>query len=361
MDSATKYKNYDFFADENWRTYSTNIFPPPARSQLEKIRRKWYQANIDPSFDPKFDVNPNEPNQEENSATEEPQTQNLPEENKTDSINKQDPKSNEKTATKEQPNEQTPKPHQHSANCGHSHAEKLPQQQIKSVSFLTNSLFTIEAFLKLNFLVSIVILQDFANWIALLICILALIRQCKRPRWNKEYAEKIVYNEYFHNIWYMVPFFLFQRQSNIIYFAPLAIHVWIGVCEYINLKGGKILEILKGPVEKTRTKRVYLMGLKQKIEIFMFFYLIILMFVSQTNLMVIILYSNYLRIKYVVNRNLMMTCYEIDLWIRTNIVKETSPKILKWVYGKIVQFCSYMVTPNAIKKTEEKKEEQKTN
>jgi len=52
-----------------------------------------------------------------------------------------------------------------------------------------------------------------------------------------------------------VPFFLFQRQQNFIYFAPLAIHAWIGLCEDINLKSERLMKIFKGPVDKTRKKR----------------------------------------------------------------------------------------------------------
>ena len=101
------------------------------------------------------------------------------------------------------------------------------------------------------------------------------------------------------------------------------------------------------------------MSLKQKIEIFMLFNLVIMIFFSQSNLLIVILYSNYLRIKYVVNRNLMMAFSEIDVWIRNRIVRESSPRIVKWIYSKICAFCSYMVTPTNLKKNEEKKDEKK--
>ena len=365
MDSVNKYKSYDFFVDENWNSYISNIFPPPTRSQLEKIKRKWYHQNIDPSFDVKFDAEtskdesmPDEHKQEEklddNKAVPEPEIK------KEEKKPKEEPKPQETQKPQEKPKDSEPKPHQHHPNCSHSHSETSTPSN--AVSTITNILFSLEGFLKFNFLISMIILPDYASFIALGICVLALIRQCKRPRWNKEYAEKLIYNEYFHNIWYMVPFFFFPKQQSFIYFIPLGIHSWIGLCEFINLKKGKLYELLKNPVDKTRNKRAYLMSMKQKVEIFQLFNLVVLLFLAQSNLLIILLYSNYIRIKYVVNKNLMLAFYEINLWIKTHIVKETSPRPLKWIYNKICQFCVYMVTPSAMKKTEEKKvEEKKTN
>ena len=370
MDSVNKYKSYDFFIDENWTSYSSGIFPQPTRNQLEKIRRKWYQSNIDPNLDVKFDLNPNESPKEENAKEEKeeekvPNVQTSSENKESKEEKKVEPeiKTEQKCEKKEEkPKEssnfqQQPQAHHHDPNCNHSQSQAKP-----TVSALTNILFSFEGFLKFSFLVSLILLQEYASWIALAICVLALIRQCKRPRWNKEYAEKLMYNEYFHNIWYMIPFLLFPKQQSFLYFVPLTIHIWIGLCEYINLKNGKLLTIFKSPVEKTRNKRVYLMSLKQKFEIYLFFNLIIYFFFAQSNLLIIVLYSNYLRIKYVVNRNLINAFFEIDLWIRNHIVKETSPRIIKWLYRKIVQFCSYMVTPSTAavnKNKEEKKEEEK--
>jgi len=369
MDPITKYKNYDFLTDENWTAYISNKFPAPTRSQLEKIRRKWYQSNIDPSFDVKFDVGSNDLPKEEVHKSDDQKEEPISEENQSKSAMKEDIKEEKKHQNDEKtelkPKEKPTKgvssssqEHQHNANCSHSHSAAPPKDS-NTPSMMTNVLFTVEGFLKFFFLLSIVLSSDFSTSVALAICVLALIRQCKRPRWNKEYAEKLIYNEYFHNIWYIVPFFLFPRQQNFIYFAPLAIHAWIGLCEYINLKSEILMKIFKGPVDKTRKNRGYLMSLKQKIEIFMLFNLVIMIFFSQSNLLIVILYSNYLRIKYVVNRNLMMAFSEIDVWIRNRIVRESSPRIVKWIYSKICAFCSYMVTPTNLKKNEEKKDEKK--
>lgn len=363
MDPIRKYQNYDFFMDDNWRSYSSNLFPHPTSSQMEKIRRKWYQANIDPSFDVKFDSNENPfPEKEENSQ-EKPKEEEIKEEPEEELKQENDLLKNksENFQEKTQENKEMPK-HTHGPNCNHSHQHTFQQAnpqttatEPKTSSTFTNILFYIEGFLKFNFLMTFVMMPTIANWIAFTICCLALLRQCKRPRWTREYGEKIVFNEYFHNIWYMLPFLFFPRAQGFIYFAPLTIHIWIAFCEFVNLKGGNFLKFLKNPVEKTRQQRNYLILMKQKLEIFHLFHLIVFLFFGQSNLLILLLYSNYLRVKYVVNRHLVMAFFEIDLWIRNHIVKESSPRIFKWIYDKICRFCSYMVTPSNIKKDQNPK------
>lgn len=45
-----KYKDYEKFdwtLNDKWQIYFSNIFPIPAREQLQKIKKKWYKNNID--------------------------------------------------------------------------------------------------------------------------------------------------------------------------------------------------------------------------------------------------------------------------------------------------------------------------
>lgn len=50
-----EYRKYDWTLSDKWQTYLNNIFPTPARDKLEKIRRRWYKANIDKEFDVEFE------------------------------------------------------------------------------------------------------------------------------------------------------------------------------------------------------------------------------------------------------------------------------------------------------------------
>ena len=39
---------------KTWQNYLNNIYPIPSRDKVEKIRRKWYKKNKEPSFDIEF-------------------------------------------------------------------------------------------------------------------------------------------------------------------------------------------------------------------------------------------------------------------------------------------------------------------
>lgn len=51
------YKKYDWQNDKEWQNYFNNIYPVPSREKVEKIRRKWYKKNKEPSFDIEFKEN----------------------------------------------------------------------------------------------------------------------------------------------------------------------------------------------------------------------------------------------------------------------------------------------------------------
>jgi len=65
------------------------------------------------------------------------------------------------------------------------------------------------------------------------VSLLALYRQLKRPRWNKEYGRVLFVNEFSHNVIYLCGFF-FVHNFRILYDIPLIVHFWIGIAEYLN-------------------------------------------------------------------------------------------------------------------------------
>lgn len=48
------YKRFDWASNEKWQAYLKNIYPVPPADRLEKVRRKWYKANVDKLFDVDF-------------------------------------------------------------------------------------------------------------------------------------------------------------------------------------------------------------------------------------------------------------------------------------------------------------------
>ena len=50
MESERRYRNFDWGRCVEWQSYLSNIFPSPTLEQVQRIRRRWYQRNIDPSI-----------------------------------------------------------------------------------------------------------------------------------------------------------------------------------------------------------------------------------------------------------------------------------------------------------------------
>ncbi len=50
MESERRYRNFDWGRCVEWQSYLSNIFPSPSLEQVQRIRRRWYQRNIDHSI-----------------------------------------------------------------------------------------------------------------------------------------------------------------------------------------------------------------------------------------------------------------------------------------------------------------------
>eukprot|EP00743_Colponemidia_sp_Colp-15_P002381 GILK01002580.1.p1 GENE.GILK01002580.1~~GILK01002580.1.p1 ORF type:complete len:232 (-),score=37.13 GILK01002580.1:175-870(-) len=54
MESSSKAEEaflaFDFSADARWQTYFSNLYPTPPMKLVNKYKKKWYKANVDPSF-----------------------------------------------------------------------------------------------------------------------------------------------------------------------------------------------------------------------------------------------------------------------------------------------------------------------
>mmetsp|Transcript_2498 Transcript_2498/g.2124 ORF Transcript_2498/g.2124 Transcript_2498/m.2124 type:complete len:86 (-) Transcript_2498:835-1092(-) len=50
-EAEQKYASYDWSQNSEWINHLGNFFPTPSGSKLEKIKRKWYNKNIDSSLE----------------------------------------------------------------------------------------------------------------------------------------------------------------------------------------------------------------------------------------------------------------------------------------------------------------------
>lgn len=315
-ESQPQFSTFDFFSNPKFQNYFENLYPTPTYTQLDRIKRKWYKNNIDLSFD--IDSNKNPDQQTENMTF------------------------NQETSKKEETEERKNNFNNNSENKGSFIAEegvKLP--------FFKNILFMLEAYLKFSFMVSFVGFRFFASYLGMVISILALYRQGKRPRFTRDYGAKIAFSEHFHNLLYFSIFMFYPDFANIIYFLPMMLHCWIGLCNYVFLKKGKIYVALKKHVDLTRVNEKNMLVFKQTLEIVLLVWLLIkLFFTLHYSVTLILIYGSYIRVKYHLNENMEKAFQKIDVWIRGYVFSERCPGIVGKIYDKFVDLCRYAVKLN---------------
>jgi Transmembrane protein 33/Nucleoporin POM33 len=174
---------------------------------------------------------------------------------------------------------------------------------------LQKGAYDAENVLKLMFILSAFIPNGYTSTLAYFICILAILRQLKRPRWEKDYGQKFFSSEFTHNMFYLFVFYFFPGYVHFLYYFPLVIHFWIGIAEYLNLRQGALLRgkshitslVAQKYVDATRAQKEKLMDMKNKIEIYLMPFSLVLIFFGMSTPFLVFALSNYLRIKYYLN------------------------------------------------------------
>ena len=249
-DPTDEYLLFDFFSNPQFISHFERLFPTPTKEEMERIKMKWYQKNIDPSFDIYFAPNSVKKADELKQRDENPRdnhhsTQNF-ENNKNNGVDKTIP-----------------------ANTSNPPANLDPDEKPVQLPFFQN-VFFIETFLKFSFAPSVLGFSLFAlsvNKLGITISILALIRQGKFPRFTKEYARKILICEDFHNLFFFILFSFYPDFSNPLYFLPMMGYFLTDVCNFLFLKKWRIYMAFRRYVDAIRKIEKTLLGLKQKIEI----------------------------------------------------------------------------------------------
>eukprot|EP01016_Furgasonia_blochmanni_P052391 TRINITY_DN8345_c0_g4_i1.p1 TRINITY_DN8345_c0_g4~~TRINITY_DN8345_c0_g4_i1.p1 ORF type:complete len:342 (+),score=78.76 TRINITY_DN8345_c0_g4_i1:65-1090(+) len=208
--------------------------------------------------------------------------------------------------------------------------------------------FGVEGMIKIAFFFSLLLMPVYSNMIAFIINISGFLRQTKLPKWNKEYARRVFTNEFMQNLWYMLPFYFSPAPKSWVYYFPLGIHFWIGVSEFVRMRLFTTFLYTFAPFKKiiefTKENRNLVMIQKAQIEIFMFLYSIIhgALYAGLAVILIVLFYGNFLRVKYMINNFTQYAFTQIDDYCNTIVYRGPAP--IRYVYGKIRQFCKYLVT-----------------
>lgn len=274
-ETAKKYEEFNFSTDPRWRAYFDNLFPTPSFDMVDKIKRKWYRKNIDPNFN---DINENIP---------------FNTSNQTGNIN---PNIN---------------PQQQSANTNPRVAQP------------PSTLFKIEGYLKLAFIPGLIFSSGFhLKILVVFICLMAILRNFGAPKFNKEYLLKVIPSEFTANLLYLLAISLVSSQNGFVFFLPIAIHLSSGIVEFLSRTNPSLLinrPKLNEFATLIKNNRNHLIIAKNKIEFCIFIYLILLTLFGGSSLFQIIIYLQFLNLKYKFNGNMQTAIWEVRNYLVGNV------------------------------------------
>ncbi|KAL4450948.1 hypothetical protein ABPG74_011790 [Tetrahymena malaccensis] len=189
--------------------------------------------------------------------------------------------------------------------------------------------YTAENILKIVFPYFCFIQRDlYADILVYLICILVIIRQLK-PTFTSQFFALLIYNEYFQNIVFTIPYYFFG-QKGIIYYSIFAIHFSVGIADYIYLSQKAPYKLFKNVTDYIRSNKQQIMLLKNFVEVLLLVVEIVFVVTDIRQLIIVVFYCNFLRIKYYFNENLLKVISLIDTFFQDNFEKPDSPRILRY-------------------------------
>ena len=146
-DPIEEYLSFNFFSNSQFISHFERLYPTPNQEQMERIKRKWFQKNINPLLDIDFvrnsgnsDKKPDDSKQKDENPRNNDSTQNF-ENNKSNGDDNTIP-----TNSSNQPNPD-------------------PDEKPVQMPFFQNVFFTIEAYLKFSFMLSYLGFRLFANYL----------------------------------------------------------------------------------------------------------------------------------------------------------------------------------------------------
>lgn len=273
-DPISKYTSFDF-SNSNWQTYLANLYPSPNYTQIEKVKRKWYKANIDSSFDMDYD----------------------------EKAYGQNPTANTNT---------------------------------QQIPIADSNLYQIEGFLKLLYIPGVFIMPGFYLKIMVaIICIMALIRNYGKPKFSKEYGSKLIPSEFTANLLYLISISVHYPQNSLLFFLPISIHLSSGIVEFASrnsrlsgyLRTGKIKEV----AETIKNNRNALIVIKNKVEFGLLAYFLLTLILGLGSFFQMIIYVQFISIKNKFNNSMQYAIQDI----RNDLMRSPLPGFLKGILMKI--------------------------
>lgn len=183
-------------------------------------------------------------------------------------------------------------------------------------SQLVNIFYPIENLLKLLFIPMAVINAPGTVMVAFMVTVIAILRVCKRPQFNREYAQKVLLNNHGQNLMYIG--IGAMGYTNFLYYSPLILFFVYGLAEYVNQKfpNTKFSPKYMPFVNMMRNQKFYIMEGKAKLEIICFIFLVCSVPLDFFNRMLkVFIMGQYMFMKYRIAQEFRYACSEVHKWI----------------------------------------------
>ena len=280
-----KFKAFSQYSWQNsaeWQLYYENLFPKPPGNRIEFWKKKFYKLKVDGDFDIKW----------------------------------------EKPAEAQYNNRQATNFNYPSSN-----------PPFASGSILDLIVTSIECGLWIYFFVSIFLVKHQVLKIVCLALIIRVFRRVGFPKLKMEFAQNLFLDEHFQLFLYSCLFFI--DRLNFFVLLPLEITAILNISEYFKtyLKVGFLNFIFR--------KRVDLAIIRANLEIAVGFFLIIGIFFNLTSFILPIFFWQYMRFKYIVNKDIESSFTRINNQINVFKNSQRCPSPIKFVIDKVQQVCSY--------------------
>jgi hypothetical protein len=162
---------------------------------------------------------------------------------------------------------------------------------------------------------------------------------------NKEYGQRVIFDDDFHNLGYVVICWI-GGKANILLYVPLALCAYLHLSEHFNKvlaqkPNAPIISIpfLKEKITTGVNRKASFLELKSDLEVYIGIYLIAVWFIGWSNLIIILVHWQLMRVKYVINYTTQLSFRKVDGQITAKM-----PAVLLPLYLKLKTFMSYMAS-----------------
>lgn len=159
------------------------------------------------------------------------------------------------------------------------------------------------------------------------------------PKFSMDYLRAVIPDEHFQNLGYMT-IVIFLGGGSIIIYSPLIVFVFVFVSEFgiqrLNSHPNTpILPYFKDTMLKGANGKANFLSLKADLEIYIGIYLIVGWFFGWSNILAIVFYWQFIRLKYMLNYSTQFAFRNLATKIDGYAYGPSTPSIIRTIWDKI--------------------------